>query len=150
MCTVFYGDNSEPAYGSKGAWSHKGVLFKDNPGKKLRQHEQYDDHKDVIRAKTNMKIEESISAFRTEDRSNANELYITKLIQIGQFLGRNNLPVKFMFLKFINFLADEMQEPIIKQSLDSAIKMLLTLQVIRVTLFCKQLTNFIAMMQTLE
>ena len=150
MCTVFYGYNSEPAYGSKGAWSHKGVLFKDNPGKKLRQHEQHDDHKDVIRAKTNMKIEESISAFRTEDRSNANELYITKLIQIGQFLGRNNLPVKFMFLKFINFLADEMQEPIIKQSLDSAIKMLLTLQVIRVTLFCKQLTNFIAMMQTLE
>ena len=69
-----------------------------------------------------MKIEESISAFRTEDRSNANELYITKLIQIVQFLGRNNLPVKFMFPKFINFLAAEMQEPIIKQYLDSCNK----------------------------
>ena len=44
------------------------------------------------------------------------------MIQIVQFLGRNNLPVKFMFPKFINFLADEMQEPIIKQHLDSCNK----------------------------
>ena len=35
ICTVFYGDNPEPAHSSKGTWSHKGVLFKDNPGKKL-------------------------------------------------------------------------------------------------------------------
>ena len=66
-----------------------------------------------------MKIEESISAVRTEDRSIANELYITKLIQIIQFLGRNNLPVMFMFPKFINFLADQIQESIIKQYLYS-------------------------------
>ena len=38
-----------------------------------------------------MKIEESISAFRTENRSNANELYITNLIK---------LPLKFMFQNF--------------------------------------------------
>ena len=62
ICTVFCGDNPEPAYGSKGAWSHKSVLFKHNPGKKLQQHEWSDDHKGVICAKTNMKIEESISA----------------------------------------------------------------------------------------
>ena len=122
ICTVFYGDNPEPPHGSKGTWSHKGILFKDNPGKKLRRHERSDDHKDAIRAKTYMRIEESISAFRTEDHSNANELYITKLIQIVQFLDRNNLPVKFMFPKFTNFLADEMQEPIIKQYLDSCKK----------------------------
>lgn len=30
-------DNPEPVYGWKGACSHKGVLFNDNPGKKLRQ-----------------------------------------------------------------------------------------------------------------
>ena len=118
ICTVFCGDNPEAAHGSKGAWSHKGVLFKDNPRKKMRRHERSDDYKDAIRAKTNMKIEEPISAFRTEDRSNANELEITKLIQIVHFFGRNNLPVKFMFPKFINFLADEMQEPI-KQYIDS-------------------------------
>ena len=122
ICTVFYGDNPNPAHGSKGACSHEGVLFKDNPGKKSRQQERSDDHKDAIHAKTNMKIEESISAVRIEHHSNANELYITKLIQIVQFLGRNNLPVKFMFPKFINFLADEMQEPIIKQYHDSCNK----------------------------
>ena len=69
-----------------------------------------------------MKIEESISAVRTEDCSNANTLYITKLIQIAQFFCRNNLPVKFMFPKFINFLADKMQEPIIKKYPDSCNK----------------------------
>ena len=69
-----------------------------------------------------MKIEESISAVRTEDCSNANTLYITKLIQIAQFFCRNNLPVKFMFPKFINFLADEMQQPMIKQYFDSCNK----------------------------
>ena len=122
ICTVFYGDNPEPAHGSKSASCHKSVRFKDNPRKKLRQHKLPDDHKDAIHAKTNMKIEESISAVRIEHHSNANELYITKLIQIVQFLGRNNLPVKFMFPKFINFLADEMQEPIIKQHLDSCNK----------------------------
>ena len=69
-----------------------------------------------------MKIKESIITVRTEDLSNANELYITKLIQIIQFLGRSNSPVKFMFPKFTNFLADEMQQPIIKQYLDSCNK----------------------------
>lgn len=44
------------------------------------------------------------------------------MIQIVKFLGRNNLPVKFMCPKFINFLADEMQEPIIKQYLDTCNK----------------------------
>ena len=62
-----------------------------------------------------MKIKESISAVRTEDRWNPYGLCSTKLIQIVQFLGRNNLPVKFMFLQ----LADVIQKPIIKQYLDS-------------------------------
>ena len=84
--TVFYGNKSEPAHG----WAI-GVLFKDNPGKKLWWHKRSDDHKDAIHAKSNMKIEESISAFRTENRSNANELYITNLIK---------LPLKFMFQNF--------------------------------------------------
>lgn len=91
VCTVFYGNKPEPVHGWKGPWSHRGVLFKDNPGEKMWWHKGSDDHKDAIHAKSNMKIEESISAFRTEDRSNANELYITNLI---------NWPVKFMFQNF--------------------------------------------------
>ena len=91
ICTVFYGDNPEPAHCSKGASCHKSVRFKDNPGKKLRQHKRPDDHKDAIHAKTNMKIEESVSTVRMEDCSNANELYSTKLVQVVQFFGRNSL-----------------------------------------------------------
>ena len=41
-------------------------------------------------------MEESITVFRAEDHSNVNELCITKLFQIVQFLGRNNLQVKFV------------------------------------------------------
>ena len=150
ICTVFYGDNPAPAHGSKDVWSHKGALFKDIPGKKLRRHERSDDHKDAIRAKTNMKIEESISVVRTEDRSNVNELYITKLIQIFQLLSRNNLPVKFMSQNLLIFLQMRCSNLLLSNTLTHAIKMLLILQVIHVTLFCKQLTNFTAMMQTLE
>ena len=72
-CTAFYGDNLEPAHGSKATWSHEGVLFKENPGKKLWL-QQFDDHKDAIWVKTNMKAEESISVVRAIDRSNENEL----------------------------------------------------------------------------
>ena len=40
-----------------------------------------------------------------------------------------------MFPKFINFLADEMQEPVLSNTLTHVIKMLLTLQVIHMALF---------------
>ena len=35
-CKTFYGKNPMPSRKVGGAWSHKGVVFKDNPGKKLR------------------------------------------------------------------------------------------------------------------
>ena len=28
ICTVFYGDSACPEHTSRGAWSHKGVIFK--------------------------------------------------------------------------------------------------------------------------
>ena len=34
----FYGKNSMPSRNGRGTWSHKVVVFKDNPGKKLRRH----------------------------------------------------------------------------------------------------------------
>ena len=39
-------------------------------------------------------------------------------MQIVQFLARNNLSVKSLYPKFVDFLANELQEPIIKQYLD--------------------------------
>ena len=34
ICEVFYGESSAKPGGSRGAWSHNAVIFKDNPGKK--------------------------------------------------------------------------------------------------------------------
>ena len=51
-----------------------------------------------------------------------NELYIGKLVQIVQFLAQNNLSVKSLYPKFVDFLVNERQEPIIKQYLDTCSK----------------------------
>ena len=42
-------------------------------------------------------------------------MYIEKLIRIVHFFARNNLPVKSLYQKFIEFLSNELEEPIIKQ-----------------------------------
>ena len=70
----------------------------------MQRLEWCDGHKHAIFAK--------ISAATTEDISNENKLYITKLFKIVQFLGRNSLPIIFMFPKLIDFLANEIQETI--------------------------------------
>ena len=54
--------------------------------------------------------------------THANKLYIGKLVQIVHFLSRNNLAVKRFFPKFDEFLSSELQEPIIKQYLDTCAK----------------------------
>ena len=55
ICTVFYDDSPCP-------WSHQGLVFKENPGKKLRRHGKSKSHKKVIFAKANLTIEESIAS----------------------------------------------------------------------------------------
>lgn len=120
VCSVFYGDTSSQSHGSRGAWSHKGVVFKDNPGKKLRRHAKSKDHEKAILAKTSVTIEESIVATESsKDKTQANELYVGKLVQIVHFLSRNNLSVKSLYPKFVDFLSKEIQEPIIKQYLET-------------------------------
>ena len=122
ICEVSYGDTPTDIHGSRGTWSHKGVAFKDNPGKKLRRHQKSADHKKAILAKTNLSVKDSLQVIQNEDRSHANELYIGKLVQIVQFLARNNLSVKSLYPKFVDLLANELQEPIIKQYLDTCRK----------------------------
>ena len=114
---VFYGDSPCPEHTSRGAWSHKGDVFKENPGKKLHRHGKSKSHKKDIFAKANLTIEESIASKDIEDRAHANELYIGKLVQIVHFLSRNNLAVKLLYPKFVEFLSSELQEPITKQYL---------------------------------
>ena len=55
-------------------------------------------------------------------RAEANLLYITKLVRIVHFLARHNLAVKELFTPMIEFLAFELEEPIIKQYLKTCPK----------------------------
>ena len=125
ICEVYQGDSNPKAGGNRGAWSHNAVVFKDNPGKKLRHHDGSDSHKEAFIAVTNMRIREAFGKADQQtktEKSQANELYIEKLLRTVHFLARNNLPVKELYPKMINFLSNELNEPIIKQYLDTCPK----------------------------
>ena len=49
-------------------------------------------------------------------------MYVGKLVRIVHFLARNNLPVKSLYPKMIDFLSNELEEPILKQYLDNCPK----------------------------
>ena len=91
--------------GSRGAWSHRAVHFKDNPGKKLTGNNESDSHGFALKSLTNLKIKEILEKpdESNKEKSKANELYIEKLIKIVHFLACNNLPVKELYPKMIKF-----------------------------------------------
>ena len=103
-----------------GAWSHTPVTFHDNADKKLECHNSTESHKQAILGLVNLHIEDTIGSWakeKSQERHEANNLYIGKLICIVHFLPRNILPVKSLYQKFIEFLSNELEEPIIKQHL---------------------------------
>ena len=116
-CEVFYGKNPVPSGKGRGAWSPKGVVFKDNPGKNLRRHANSKPHKDAIESLTHLRIEDTLS--RSEDsrrkKESANELYVAKLLRIIHFLARRNLVIKELYKPLVNFIAFELEEPVTKQ-----------------------------------
>ena len=69
---------------------------------------------------TNLKIQDTIekSNEEEENRKSAHKMYVRKFIRIIHFLARNNLSVKSLYPKMIDFLSEELEEPIIKQYLD--------------------------------
>lgn len=118
VCEMVYGDANPKSGGSRGAWSHNAVKFKDNPGKKLKRHGNSQAHKEAAIILTNVKIQDALDKAdqkTKDDKSKANELYIEKLIRTVHFLARNNLAVNELYPKMISFLSNEIQEPIIKQ-----------------------------------
>ena len=123
-CEVFYGKNPVPSGKGRGAWSPKGVVFKDNPGKNLRRHANSKPHKDAIESLTHLRIEDTLS--RSEDsrrkKESANELYVAKLLRIIHFLARRNLVIKELYKPLVNFIAFELQEPVTKQYLENSTK----------------------------
>ena len=42
------------AGGNRGAWSHVEVRLKDNPGKKLKRHDDSERHKEEVATETNL------------------------------------------------------------------------------------------------
>ena len=75
--------------------------------------------------KTNARIEDALSKSdqkTTEEKKRSNELYIRKLIKAVHFLAANNLPVKELCPKLVSFLADDIEEPVVKRYLDTCQK----------------------------
>ena len=66
--------------------------------------------KKAILAKANLTTEESIASKNNEERAHTNELYTGKLVQIVHFFSSNNLVVKCLYPKFVEFLSSELQE----------------------------------------
>ena len=68
---------------------------------------------------TNLQINEALDKANDETRGAKEQ---AKLISIVHFLARNNLAVKFLYPKFTDFLANELEEPIMKQYLETCPK----------------------------
>ena len=106
----------------RGAWSHVAVLIKENPKKHFSRHEKLSAHVKAVLMKTNAHIKDALSKSNkktTEEKKRLNKLYTGKLIKAVHFLVANNLPVKELYRKLLSFLADDTEEPVVKQHLDT-------------------------------
>ena len=123
-CKFFYRKKAVPSGKGREAWSHKAIVFKDNPGIKLRRHANLKPHKDALESLTHLRVEDTLSC-REDSRGkkeSANELYVTKLIRIVHFLARHNLAIKDLYKPLVNFIAFELEEPVTKQYLENCAK----------------------------
>ena len=96
-----------------------------NPKRRFQRHEKSSIHLKAVLRRDNAHMEESLSSAELlshQEKQQTNELYVTKLIKIVNFLARNNLPVKEMYPKMIRFLSDKMEEPVLRQYLESSAK----------------------------
>ena len=88
---------------------------------------------------TNTCIEDALSKSgkkTTEEKKRLNELYIGKVIKAVHFLAAYNLPVKELYSKLVSFLADDIEEPVVKQDIDTCKKIgLIDLQMVATPFF---------------
>ena len=47
MCEIVYGERPCPNNRSRGAWSHIGVILKDDPGRKFKRHSDSFEHREA-------------------------------------------------------------------------------------------------------
>ena len=74
--------------------------------------------------KTKARIEHVLSKSdkKTKEKKRSNKLYIGKLIKAVHFLAASNLPVTELYPKLVSFLVDDIEEPFVKQYLDTCKK----------------------------
>ena len=95
------------------------------PKKCFPRHEKLSAHVNAVFMKTNTCIEDALSKSNkktTEKKKRSNELYIGKLIKAVHFFAANNLTVKEFYPKLVSFLADDIEEPVVMQYLDTCKK----------------------------
>ena len=125
ICEIFFSDKPCPSGYGRGVWSHVAILLKENPKKRFSRHEKLSTHVNAVLMKTNACIQDALSKSdkkTTEEKKISNELYIGKLIKAVHFLAANNLPVKELYPKLVSFLAYDIEEPVVKQYLDTGKK----------------------------
>ena len=125
ICEIYYGSSPCQTNSNRGAWSHKPVTLHDNAGKKLQCHDSTEIHKQAILGLANLCIKDTTGSQakeKSQERHEANNLYFGKLICIVHIPAWNNLPVTGLYQKFIEFLSNELEEPIIKQYLENCSK----------------------------
>ena len=96
-------------------------------------------HMSMLLMQTNTCIEDALSKSdkkTTEEKKRLNELYIGKVIKAAHFLAAYNLLVKELYSKLVSFLADDIEEPVVKQDLDTCKKIgLINLQMVATPFF---------------
>ena len=96
-------------------------------------------HMSMLLMQTNICIEDALSKSgkkTTEEKKRLNELYIGKVIKAVHFLAAYNLPVKELYSKLVSFLADDIEEPVVKQDIDTCKKIrLIDLQMVATPFF---------------
>ena len=113
ICEVFYGKSPVPTGRERGAWIHNAVIFHGNAGKKLRRHAKSKPHTNVILTIASTRIDEALlGPSGIQEKTNINEMYVSKLIKIVHFLGKLNLPIKELYPALLHFLAFDLEEPI--------------------------------------
>ena len=96
-------------------------------------------HMSMLLMQTNTCTEDALSKSgkkTTEEKKRLNELYIGKVIKAVHFLAAYNLPVKELYSKLVSFLADDIEEPVVKQDIDTCKKIrLIDLQMVATPFF---------------
>ena len=96
-------------------------------------------HMSMLLMQTNTCTEDALSKSgkkTTEEKKRLNELYIGKVIKAVHFLAAYNLPVKELYSKLVSFLADDIEEPVVKQAIDTCKKIgLIDLQMVATPFF---------------